>query len=207
MTNLNVLPIDTIIEQLGKTYPNYADAKFVDEDILEDEKFFSAIAKLYLQSYEGDFPYLVSMKQECEAKQVFLNIGTLSIGKIRGVVNCVRATAIKASTPKVDMPTVDSNRYAVTLGDKLRFFRVNSPTEGKWAGYTFIDELYGSAQALKRIPVKNQQARLNILTTIASDEDALARFGQELGICGMCGSPLTDELSREIGIGPTCRSK
>ena len=84
---------------------------------------------------------------------------------------------------------------------------MNSPTEGKWAGYTFIDELYGSAQALKRIPVKNQQARLNILTTIASDEDALARFGQELGICGMCGSPLTDELSREIGIGPTCRSK
>ena len=35
MTNLNVLPIDTIIGQLGKTYPNYADAKFVDEDILD----------------------------------------------------------------------------------------------------------------------------------------------------------------------------
>ena len=201
MTNLNVLPIDTIIGQLGKTYPNYADAKFVDEDILENEKFFTALTTLYLDYYKWDFPYLVSMQQEYKLK------GKLSTGKIRGVVNCVRATAIKASTPKVDMPTVDSNRYAVTLGDKLRFFRVNSPTEGKWAGYTFIDELYGSAQALKRIPVKNQQARLNILTTIASDEDALARFGQELGICGMCGSPLTDELSREIGIGPTCRSK
>lgn len=30
-------------------------------------------------------------------------------------------------------------------------------------------------------------------------------YGQEIGQCGRCGKPLTDEESRRCGIGPTCR--
>lgn len=37
--------------------------------------------------------------------------------------------------------------------------------------------------------------------------DAMIRFGHELGTCGRCGTPLTDDASRAAGIGPTCASK
>ena len=49
------------------------------------------------------------------------------------------------------------------------------------------------------------KARQAVLDGIAADADALARFGQELGICGNCGRDLTDEESRALGIGPVCR--
>ena len=29
-------------------------------------------------------------------------------------------------------------------------------------------------------------------------------YGRELGVCGVCGRTLTDENSREAGIGPVC---
>lgn len=37
--------------------------------------------------------------------------------------------------------------------------------------------------------------------------EALARFGREVGTCGACGRSLTDEVSREAGLGPDCRAR
>jgi hypothetical protein len=36
---------------------------------------------------------------------------------------------------------------------------------------------------------------------------AAMRYGKELGRCGVCDMPLTNEESRELGIGPVCRAK
>lgn len=36
---------------------------------------------------------------------------------------------------------------------------------------------------------------------------AVARYGRELGVCGACGLPLTNDESRREGIGPVCRSR
>lgn len=38
-------------------------------------------------------------------------------------------------------------------------------------------------------------------------EESMALYGRELGKCGMCGRTLTNDESRELGIGPVCRSK
>lgn len=102
-----------------------------------------------------------------------------------------------------DLPDVPAGRYAVEIGDKLRFFHVNRPTEGKWHGYTFVNEQAGP----ELFSIRDRKRSAMILDTIKKDEGALARYGQELGICGMCGFELTNELSREIGLGPTCRKK
>jgi hypothetical protein len=100
---------------------------------------------------------------------------------------------------------VPNGRYAVTEPDGiLRFYKVNSPTDGKWAGYTFVevqasDELY---------PLKDRTRRTTVLALIAEDvQAAMLRYGVELGQCGHCGRTLTNELSRELGIGPICRGK
>ena len=102
-----------------------------------------------------------------------------------------------------DEVEVEAGRYAIEFGEKLRFFHVNRPEDGRWKGFTFVNEQAGD----ELFSVRNAESRKKILQTIANDEDALARYGQELGVCGMCGRTLTDEDSRSIGIGPVCRSK
>jgi hypothetical protein len=100
---------------------------------------------------------------------------------------------------------VVEGRYAVEFDGKLRFFKIDVPTEGRWTGYTFVkeqasDELY---------PVKNRDRREGVLAAIRSYgiEAAMVRYGHELGVCGRCGRTLTDEDSRAAGIGPICASK
>jgi len=157
------------------------DVKFTDADILEHQQQLSALAHAYLDVYSGNFSFLLDMR-------VARDKWGLSVPQIRGVVNCIRRGAIDAAAPKVqtDAPSVANGRYAITLADKLRFFRINTPTEGNWAGFTFVDELTGGSQNLNKFPVKNKASKLEILTAIAADDGALARFGQELGIGPIC---------------------
>lgn len=96
--------------------------------------------------------------------------------------------------------------YVAALVDdsKLRFFKLDMPTSGKWAGTVFIkeqasDDLY---------PVRNVGRQASILDALLADPGAaLARYGKELGQCGICGKTLTDENSRARGIGPVCADK
>lgn len=103
------------------------------------------------------------------------------------------------------VPEVPEGRYAVEQDGTLKFFQVDRPTEGKWAGYTFVkvqasDDLY---------PLRNKTAREAVLRLIAEagPEQASIRYGLELGVCGRCGRTLTDESSRAAGIGPVCAAK
>jgi hypothetical protein len=105
--------------------------------------------------------------------------------------------------PKVDVP---EGRYAVTGEDgATKFYRVDRPTEGRWKGYVFVkvqasDELHN---------VRSREARNSILAKIAADgiQEAMLRYGREIGKCGHCGRTLTNEESRAVGIGPVCRGK
>lgn len=56
-----------------------------------------------------------------------------------------------------------------------------------------------------RIPTNALSA---IAAKIGADPEAASlRYGRELKQCGRCGRTLTDETSRERGIGPTCAEK
>lgn len=97
---------------------------------------------------------------------------------------------------------VKAGHYAIDFEGQLRFFQVQTPEDGKWAGWTFVSE-----QASDDFwPVKGAR-KAEVLKAIAGDDEALARYGKELGICGVCSRTLTDPESRERGIGPTCASK
>lgn len=107
----------------------------------------------------------------------------------------------QAKAPRYDAP---AGHYAVEFDGQLRFFKVDRPEDGKWAGYVFVkeqasDELY---------PIRNRQRREAILAAISEDwEAAGARYGKEIGRCYRCNRTLTDPTSRALGIGPDCRSK
>lgn len=99
---------------------------------------------------------------------------------------------------------VPAGRYAIVQPDGLKFYRVEKPTKGAWAGRTFVkvqasDELY---------PIRSAASRAQILEKIAADpRRAAVLYGIKLGVCGVCGRTLTDEDSIKAGIGPVCAKR
>lgn len=107
--------------------------------------------------------------------------------------------------PPLTPPTVPAGRYALKEEDGVtRFYRVDRPTEGRWAGYVFVkiqasDDLH---------PIKDRSRKAAIIAAIEEDpRGAAILYGQEIGSCGVCGRTLTDETSRAYGIGPICRER
>lgn len=109
----------------------------------------------------------------------------------------------EATHPHARLPDVPAGFYAVDFNGSLSFFRVDRPDSGKWEGYRFVARILGGHEPI-RIRKEEARAALEAIES-AGFRDALARYGQELGICGRCGKTLTDETSREIGLGPYCR--
>jgi hypothetical protein len=105
----------------------------------------------------------------------------------------------------VKAASVPAGRYALDNGNgSVRFFKVDCPTEGRWAGYTFVKWQAGTDE----FPVRNRADRDAILARIAVNPEAASRlYGTELGMCGVCGRTLTNDESRAAGIGPVCAAK
>lgn len=86
----------------------------------------------------------------------------------------------------------------------LKFFKVEIPKKGKWKNKVFI-----SIQASEEFhSVQNAEYRKRIISEIKkSPIEAQMRYGQLIGNCGICGLTLTNEESRQRGIGPICWAK
>jgi hypothetical protein len=113
-----------------------------------------------------------------------------------------------------DLPMVErdvpAGRYAVEGDDGTTdFYKVDRPTEGRWAGYVFVKLLIASGghgvESLSEQRL-NREASATILRRIehAGVRECMERFGRAIGSCGHCGRVLTNEESRERGIGPVC---
>lgn len=133
-------------------------------------------------------------------------IAGLSMGQASDLISATLQTPKATQTvaaPKLLAPKVPSGRYAIDVDGVVKFFKVDCPTEGQWAGRTFVkiqasDELH---------PVRGEAAKA-VLILIAKDPKAASLlYGRELGHCGICGRTLTDEDSRARGIGPICAEK
>jgi hypothetical protein len=103
------------------------------------------------------------------------------------------------------LPDVPAGYYAVpsATGDNdLDFWRVDRPTEGPWAGRVFVKRVIGGRadQSVRRIEARSALEAIAEFGPVAAG----ARYGRELGQCGRCNRHLTDEVSRQRGIGPDC---
>jgi hypothetical protein len=132
-----------------------------------------------------------------ESLEAFVNRPRPQLGRL-----AVKVAAPTAPAPAVKIP---AGRYAVeTNAGHLAFYKVDTPTEGRWAGYTFVTQQTGDTET----PIKARNMREGILAQIAVDvQGAMERYGREIGSCGHCGRTLTNEESRERGIGPVCADK
>lgn len=116
-----------------------------------------------------------------------------------------RPDPIRPPSQRSPIPDVPAGRYAVEFEGRLMFYRVDRPTEGRWAGYTFLKVYASDETHAIREPMK----RARILNRILEDgpQAAMLRYGREIGSCGHCGRTLTDEDSRARGIGPICAGR
>lgn len=112
------------------------------------------------------------------------------------------------TTVKLDVP---AGRYALdpvgNEGNSVVFYQVDAPTSGKWAGRVFVKRLTGAPGDWRKDRVTSATAT-NVLKRIneAGAREASLRFGRESKACGVCGSPLSNDESRRLGIGPDCRA-
>lgn len=99
---------------------------------------------------------------------------------------------------------IPEGRYAVELDiEGLIFVKVDHGT-GRWDGYTFVTRQVGSdfVRVNRRVADEAQAA----IRKVGFKESAI-RYGHELGHCARCGRELTNDESREAGIGPICAGK
>lgn len=103
---------------------------------------------------------------------------------------------------------VPAGHYAIpsaTGNNDLDFYRVDRPVQGRWKGYVFVKRVIGGKPDAP-VPGVNKRTVLARIAR-AGVEEARARYGQEIGRCALCNRHLTDETSRQLGIGPECRKK
>jgi hypothetical protein len=97
-----------------------------------------------------------------------------------------------------------AGKFALGEEPDLKFYKVDRPTKGKWAGWTFVKRLIGAPGEWRedRLP-KGVQA--DILELIAADPaGAQAKYGHHFQECGRCASPLSHPCSRAAGYGAIC---
>jgi len=186
--------------------------KFTDQDVTPGLEEY---ALAYVREYVGDFEYMLAMQHD------FGRYGNLSIPKLRGVLNCLRAQVKREQANQQQRPAeepvssieVAAGRYCILdpfdalLGAKRHFYQVDQPTKGRWVGYTFLKEIHLRGSDNGERSIRDREEREKVLLAIAADADALARYGRETGTCGCCHRTLTDPESVQLGIGPICRQR
>jgi hypothetical protein len=97
---------------------------------------------------------------------------------------------------------VPAGHYALP-DDKggVDFYRVDRPTEGRWAGKVFVSIQHGDDHTT--MSKMGGATVLRRIETIGAAECSKL-YGRELGKCGVCGRTLTNDESRAAGIGPVC---
>lgn len=99
--------------------------------------------------------------------------------------------------------TLPEGRYALAIRGVVTFFQVDRPATGKWAGRVFVSRIDGDTKT----PIRGRDGH-HIREQIEADPLAAATlYGRESQVCGICQRALTNEESRQRGIGPICAAK
>lgn len=140
------------------------------------------------------------------------NLGSLTQTQASTFIEYALTFPEKARTPEVESnESIPAGHYALpsrqlswNLTNDIAFFKVDRPERGKWAGYTFVTmQVSGEYIRLNR----RQQDEVKDNLRVYGFQEASRLYGTELGQCGVCHRELTNDTSREAGIGPKCRAK
>lgn len=116
-------------------------------------------------------------------------------------------TGERGPTPQM-LPECPPGYYAVsdwTGKEEFKFFRVKTFDDGKWKGYTFVDQVIGGHPELPargKFAFQAIEAILNMGT-----EAAGLLYAIKIRNCSNCNRHLTKKASRLVGLGRNCAYK
>lgn len=94
--------------------------------------------------------------------------------------------------------------YALPLkdGSDVNFFEVRTEGNRNW-----VYRLHGAPGDFRRERMSYQLMAFAAKHILGSGggRDAAILFGKKTNVCGRCNSPLTKQVSRDLGLGPTCK--
>lgn len=105
--------------------------------------------------------------------------------------------------------SIPDGRYAVKNPKKVWvFFRIVTKEDRvNGLSYRVVQKVLGSPGNFRYDRVTKDEWLLAV-DEIAKDPGLFSQmFGIQVGVCGVCGSPLTDPDSIRLGIGPICARK
>ena len=153
---------------------------------------------------------------------------TSSTPTINAPIKEVAVIPLFTPTHNIDLRMFPPGRFAVTdPTGKVRFFvitelkrRARLTGRFVWTKYRYANEYLDKGDRTVREQIgetKKYIGKQKIIESVYYGEDepliqliaedpatALQEYGRQLNKCGYCGRSLTDELSRERGIGPDC---
>ena len=131
-----------------------------------------------------------------------------TIGDLIANKKALKAAAAASTPVTAPSPTdVPAGRYAIPARDgHVVFYRVDKPTDGRWAGYTFVNLLVGSPGDWRTERVRDWRGVIDRIRDFGFDASAKL-FAEKARCCSFCGSPITHVCSRAAGWGPKCASK
>ncbi len=207
---------------------HFHDRKFSVEDVTPE--WHQAVEMwVYGLTYQN-FLFLDDIARKCRRAHDVDNkqFGEcLTVNQAKGALNCWRAQVVRAHERHSEAQDENTNSgpdlteipvgkkgkgyYAVHDGEKMRFFRVDKPKEGRWSDWVFVKEQHGGnfEKAGAQKPGTRYKGLAGPLIAYIADhaEQSARLYGTELGRCCRCGRELTDETSRRLGIGPECRKE
>jgi len=168
-----------------------------------------------LLAYNGSFEFLLEMRDRANDNYLFT---PRQIDAIERSLDKWDERQAEAAAPRNVEPVIGdkvpfgTTRHAVTNAEgKLTFIRLDKVEKGNWAGWVFVKGIAGPEEFRvgSQKPDGSYKGQWeSLLTEINEDpRTTIARYGKEIGACGICGLRLTDEVSRELGIGPICLKK
>lgn len=193
----------------SQSYPSDAQIQYARDlldkkDLLKHPGFFDRVNAMDIEEYTA---YVESIKRQ---------IPELTRSRVSEIIDSLRVLPNKPAdrqppangtgTATDNYEDIPAGRYALhtpRATNKISFYRVDRPTEGRWAGYVFVKQQFGPHDSE---PIKGRGKYL-IFDEIrkAGPREAAILYGHELGRCAVCGLPLTNDESRAYGIGPVCR--
>lgn len=208
-TDRQIEYINKLAEQVGKPVPAHVD--FSTWSTAEASEMIDTLkgmlpSDLVKMASDKQVAYVSTLLAEREVPQDLEEIAALESWTSEQASELIRGLKVAPRKPRDEavqvFPNVPDGRYAIPnssgKGD-LVFWKVWTRRDGSRGVDLQISDDY--------LPVARAQAQ-GVLERIALDpKEASAQYGKEIGSCGVCGRTLTDETSREIGIGPVCRRR
>lgn len=202
-----------------RVQPKHADP--FEGDPERKRRFQEAVA--YIAAYEGRWDFILSLRQPPPHGKWGTKWFRLSDRQVEVILNAkardkARALLLEREATGIDLTALPFGRtYAAVDNDSggVTFLIFDRPEEldrfkrpNKWYGWVFVKQ-----------QISDQESRLgaqrpgqtyvgqwpNLINRVLEDiPAAVIRYGKELGVCGVCGRTLTNDESREMGIGPVC---